>query len=1607
MTISYANTKELIDKIIENQTKTKQFCQSISESKTRLGNLFIYSPSVIANILQCINDSTDFIDTFFNISINEQEQFSYIVVNYCNILNEIGEPLFRLGYGEKLYKLFIYGSMAMSSIINLSTVRYIRLRMRLLITSFHYLIITANYLQATNLLKYITKQIQEFRAREEVDLPVPIKVMIVILECEADLSILKLILAFYKLPNSIDIMGSSLSTQYEWPNYQKYNDLPQDIIDSFITKPLVVRFFIECCRLQQLALSEMLTYNNESWQELSIAIVKVFLKFIQDDKSSKLSFDCLSLILFLTLCIPLESFKNTQQQVFDIISRNYLNNISIDENDDVDVIEAMLVKHVYDTISLPSSERLNLELLLPLVDRINQVLASQARVNSFQKPIFLQKLMTLLFQDYLKPRLQHVLDEVVTNDSSSTSTLFPIDMQRLLVLISRIALETCLSDCLLLSSIIIITSSILHHVGDYRNAISFTKRTLDYIDDFRASRVDLNYLLPLNSNLPYIQRLSFSLTNKTLDSIWYDTNNINITYETNQLQVYGGNANQLELIKYDDLISNFHCDLLALYFQLELEYAISQCNRKYEMKYYQSQQDRLKLSNLQVKAILKSKEKDIILAKQLKSLNEIPTCLASLESYCGSNLYMKAIMYMSMARIESQVNIHIHSKDIIEYIQRSRKCILDVEMKEKQLIDKFQLAKANEYNYPLILSRSHRTIYIRPNIHLKTLDQSYHYQILAKEYGSGTNVVLTSNRLQGCELKLSHNDILKSQSNDNSWIASCIPITSLKPNERYVFGTLAIKAMNTCNESSKSAHTISETTIDIEACNPLPTLVLYSKLCQILSSCCLVNENEVMKNLLRECIDKVLNQFFVSHKYTSSSSICLANGMNIHPQDQPNVLIFPINQSTRYSLVQVIIIYLLHMESQYHYPKTHKKYLFFNSIKSQQKELLGHLQRTINVMLIACHVNVYDMILQLLILCHQLISDLLSLREEDMLAYLFPSLIQIIQCLHIIEMKYWDEAMLSLYCHVLYRFIQSSIQCHQWSLLISTLDSFIQVTTSIKTWHKSNSYISISLFEEYKAFIEFLDETSSHLIHNKSLQEIIQKTKLMILQLFYPIDCPKLLEDKSKALVGSSKQPLVVIESNDVKMYLWTLPSCIQYFLIKACLDQGFLEVILGMKLITTLNTNCQQLEKWIRTPPLKASSYLQVLDICISSLTRIQSETLITQLVHIFTFFPIKKKLLCQQVKEEIDFWKVPFIDVLVIDQSNTKSNVKSNAKPNSKKNDIALDVLEVEDISKYDIVDEEEIMNQWKVLNSITNHVRCLCVNKTILSQRPDVVNSKDGPYQKIDAKDLNIQEFVIEYSNRLKSKSNIITANMESSVSSKPLNDSIQQYIHLLLMNICWNITSKQYLLACNNLLQLWEYIINQWLSPLDFIQIHSELKLYFVRLMNQVIQLVQDLIDIILTKKVGLGLEQGLGLQRSDTFFMEQRTGNNTFFMEQRSDTFFMGLLLQIKDILWYLIIINILNLQLNESFHCIVLLFQSIFHLLSNFPKNVGKDIELVYNMFQLFIDILDPLVDIIYHQGIVYCIHQVIDEAKQVMNNHVIEYEKYVNLLLTSFYLLS
>ena len=1022
------------------------------------------APMTVSKLLQCLQKLRLSMDSIFALSVKQQEDYAWLVLNSAKLILEVSQPLVWLNCGKYVTESVMFAAICMESVINLCTVRHMQFRMKLYGTAFYSALGQGTIDEAAAILQHASNQCNELKTREELDPPVPEKTVLCIEQCNLDLAVMKFSLAFWKDSDALNFSPANLSTYYNGHH------------------PDLQRSFLDICVCESIRLHYLTSGNrNENYRKRSANIVKaaaaLFSTYqlpgneINDSApqgENNLAKQLTLSGLFEILCVVVIDFADEPSEMTDdLVAKIYALAQEVFEANPAPTLtdyksDINLLERIYSYQRVSANLQQKFGALRDLLTALEDTMFSE---RAYRKKSFLKRISNLVWQKFLYPSLQTLLSDFGSQ---------PIDdiYAESLILVMKTFDATFIEDPVLYGTLALVSAQVLRQANDLRQSISLLRQSISVIEEHRAASIDVAIHMPDDSrDVLALQRASFSARAESQD--WYHSVRRLGAQAFAGYGIFGTSSNADRTAQ---ALAEIHTDLLSLYFRSELEYSIQLQANKNGFR-ASTANNKILNANSPTKTVVTTATLSKKTMKGGKTIGKtgsktaaqpFATAITSpeeaesgvidveklhaahfLKSFCLRNGYARCLLYLEMARCQRD-----DEEKCLDCLHEAMKCIEEVEGREQLLKTSFSdhtiLTDSNTSKYPLVLARSHNFIYVAP-VGCRKLSRALYYRVLAKEKGSGTAVSIYNDDFAGCEKQIF-------VENMNHPTQSAVKIGPLRPGELYMFGHVAF------NSEGKTVGSVSPSTPVVEAVNPLPTILLWQLLNQTaeeLSS--LVSSDR----LYREASLRVCSRFFLNTP-VELPPLSIGKGINLFLFNEASVAMLPAQQSSPV-LIQAFILSFLSYEIQAKRKFDDHGKVNWNMRVHSQIEYLKSLHRVAAVTRFAVALCSHDLTLRCVHFGYLLAVELLRFDSIHLAFSLQNPLTIFAVALQSIPKRNWQELEHSLYCRVVSDLITVSALNTNLSPVVFILSEFYPEALSDKA---AEAVPPPALIKEYAAVVE-------------------------------------------------------------------------------------------------------------------------------------------------------------------------------------------------------------------------------------------------------------------------------------------------------------------------------------------------------------------------------------------------------------------------------------------------------------------------------------------------------------------------------------------------------
>lgn len=1174
-----------VNQILTDTEKLQNACREKYQA-VKHQPLTFYSPMVVSKLLTLLKDLRLSLEKIQSLQMKYQEESAWLTLNACKLIYDIAQPLLWFNCGKYVIESLTYAAISMEAVINLCTVRHMHFRMKLYASIFYSVLVQGSTDEAQAIWDHCQKQITELKERELLDPPLPQASMECLTSCYEDLLVLKYCLDVWRDNDSIDFTLKG-TDKYS----AQVNELTADIDKSYKLDTEHFRFRIlnEVLRVHHLCSGNM----NETFMKRATHILKAMESTIQTIDLEKLDERVVCSIYEMGSLSILDSGETStfHSQIKSLVSQ-------LPETDPVEgnfKDRLQFLVQTQDLLLLPHDDPHYLEILSRFSAELNRMIFVDS---SYYSRSFYGKFSAAVVRRILYEPLQKLLSSL-----QPVSFKLLTDLSSGLTLVIKSLESVFAQDSIFFGTLVTLNVNVLSAIDDLRGAISVARRGIMILEDHRAARVDFHAMLPEDTrDIMALQRQSFTTRSDSAD--WYHAVKRLGAHAFAGFGIFGlGSSTD----RGDQALAETHAELLSLYFRCELRYGINHFLLRKSLLLKNKELELAKAAALKENPNLKKKPQDKEKTKKpatasnllgapsndtlavlnssidlssnssAVSISELPI-FNTLKIFCAKNPYAQSILMMEAARMDANPNQRQ------AFLEKAFSAIEEAEEQETKLLEHFNsytLFSHQDRCHPIVVSRTHRYIYVAP-VGCRKLKNVAYYKVHAKEKGSGTDVSIYNTDLTGSEKRISIVSI-------SNFRDSVVRIGPLRNGELYMFGSVGYGA----NDAIVGG--VSPSTMAVHAVNPLPTVLLWSLLGQA--------ANQLQEN--RICINaswRVCCHYFQSMPKREAFSV--SSGKNLFQNDEPVICSLAVQQSTPVMLHHFIMS-LIRYESLHYREENFGIQDKWNYRKSEQLRYLISFERLGAVAFIASSLQNQDVVMQLLLMSEILLDELLRYDIAHLARKVEPVLSNLLLCLQRLPKRHWHEAEHRLYYKFCTALVQLGMISKNLTPVVSILNEFFVDSRSKRI--SPLVYPSETVLKELEGLIRYADNVLGD-------------------------SAKSLLLSDAKTLLSSEKYQQKTDESENVSEF-WRIPPV-----------QRYLKLAKKAKDLATppaaLSIDQQEIEKALtQEHPLLFSDYLSVI-LCIMQELHHQGDYGGPK--KILEKYPICQDYVAAEIRESHDLWEM-----------------------------------------------------------------------------------------------------------------------------------------------------------------------------------------------------------------------------------------------------------------------------------------------------------------------------------------------------------------------------
>lgn len=980
-----------------------------------------YSPMVVSKLLIALKQLRHSLEELQELQMRSQEELAWLILNACKLIYDIAQPLIWNSCGKYVIETLGFAVLSMEAVINLCTIRHMNFRMKLYSSMFYCALSQGNLDQAQGTWDHCQKEIKELIEREELDPPLPDKSIECLSESLEDLFIMKFVLDCWRDNDAINFNDVTVEKYRTLINggSKYYRNNASDLM-----KELRNRMIEEFNRVHLLASGNA----NETYMKRSASLAKAMLAIVGEKKGENGDGLLTNFVIQSTFEVAYTTIIDNESMNEDVFAAYSGMFEKLEISDSKEFKEKLDI--FYSLQKFINHNKLDSECIMNLksfIEHLNELLYVESSYRS--KSVYVKLILALFKKIIYQPLQVHLSEKAPKNEKFFKSISRPLE-----VMVKVLDL-TFSEDPIVTSSLALLCGHVMFQIKEYRDAISLLKQALHSIEDHRAARIDFLSQLPEDvRDILALQRNAFTTRSDMND--WFHSVKRLGAHAFAGFGIFGSGSSA---DRSDQALAEIHTDILSLYFRVELHYGYlyyrDQTIHRKERILRKQQEEAEKLDTApkkgpsgsnKAKTMKKdasttstgSSKKTSLLPADFRvdvNMEKLPATQA-LRAYCAKNKYALTILNLEMAKLE------VDSGRRLKYLQDAHSFIDEVESQEETLVQGFQnltITTDSERKYPIVLSRSHRYIYVAP-VACRKLKKAVYYKVLAKEKGSGTDVSIYNNDLPGCE------KVIPCEKFVNNFKEIVVRIGPLRNGELYMFGCAGYA------DNDQVVGAVSPSSPVVEAVNPLPTILLWSYLAE---TCHVLGYPDLsMDSAIRVC-----NRFLM--KTPIRDVVSMTSGVNLFLYEESTVCALALQQSTVNLITHFVNSFILY-ESLHFHKEMFGKEIQWNKRQYQQLRYLISLNRCAAVVNITTSINHQELTVKCVCLGVMLLTELMKFDELPLARYLQSSVTTFLLALQRISKRHWHDLEHKLYNKLMAQGLQLAVINRDLSPMISIFNEF-------------------------------------------------------------------------------------------------------------------------------------------------------------------------------------------------------------------------------------------------------------------------------------------------------------------------------------------------------------------------------------------------------------------------------------------------------------------------------------------------------------------------------------------------------------------------------------
>lgn len=1038
------------------------------------------APIVISKLVSSLRDLHKALIDIFDLTVSQQEELSWLILNGCKLILKLSQPLVWLSCGKYVADVLLFSALCMESVVNLCTTRHLKFRMKLYVTAFYNTMVYGSEDDSQRYLAHIVQQVENLRSQEELDLPIPEKTEIALLEAEVDLATMKAIMNCWLTPDKFGGIADeeAIKAEFGHPGAGAEEGSLKAGAGNFFRERVLAEFV----RVQQLTSGN----RNEVWRRRCVGVMSGFRAYFEtvkleppseserpaegeaaeegededapepdaeleadgegakpveepaepeierkEEATMRLVRNCVIELLSMNLFCPnkkeeedddIKIGADTQKDVLAFLVDNVAHSYGSSE------VEAgsdflKMVKSLHSLVQVERRE--SQEFILSTFSFVQSLDECLSKDNLRLKRSVLVQTAINIWDELISPNLQKAL----SNQSSTSPDELKYYGPSLLALF-KVFNSSQVDDPVMLSSMSLLVGKVYSQFNDYRTAISVLSRALDNIDKQRASRVDLKLHTPVDStDISALQHSSFTSQNDAQD--WFNSIKRLGAHAFAGFGIFGS-ASVAE--RTDHALAEIHTETTMLYMRCEVQYAMARKRAKKALKYYKHDKafyekhshNRIKFSHKTSEEKASSEPTIPICSSFYKPENKSttdesdPGALDEEYKTNTDNLRIKSVLKRWCVE-----NSQAQALLCVELAQVDSRPACQIKHIEAA---KALIAEGEQSEKELKESQASLTVMSGSDFRAPvTLARShgflYAVPVASEKHANKAAYyrLFAKEDLHGSLVTLGNDELSGSEVKvalSTYRKRDAVTKCSIRV-AQLKWGKKYVLASVAFDENGKNVGKIGPTSVAVEAKNPLSNVLLWFHVYRVATK--IEAPNDSSHELAEYAAVQICNFYFYPSRIAAEPKpFTIGKGKNVFIGTDIVLSMLKVQLSSNVQLVSFIEAFLYLVEREDKHVPTRVR-------RDAQSQVISHLRTVGKVTLLAAYCGAADLVARCATMGHSLASSLLFADDANIASELQNPLTQLVVAMQNTPKKNWELLEHKIYCRLLSELVRVAV----------------------------------------------------------------------------------------------------------------------------------------------------------------------------------------------------------------------------------------------------------------------------------------------------------------------------------------------------------------------------------------------------------------------------------------------------------------------------------------------------------------------------------------------------------------------------------------------------